>query len=848
MVRLIVAFLSGLLFFTTLLSASENEIIPDYSRAYEIITKGGLEELRDESVKRGLPSEGDESILRSRILNDELSKTLIPFEERIKDIKTEDIVLDHADFVEYRKDEIGEEHIWLNGDVQVLLGEKKIHADELKINISAGLVTGDGNVTFIDGPKTYLAERFFYDTSNDEALFFSGRTTLGKFFYSGKVIRKVHESEKFVADEVSLTTCGLKNPHYRVEAQRLFYYDEKRVLIKDASFYYGSEALFKLPYFYRNLEKPEIKSAIFFRERSGLIVQNTYYPIKTETRELVLKGDFYERLGTYTGVGYRDNYSKGETRVDLSTALSKDMYFYNSVTGNWSPLGPPGSETYGIDRSFRYRFDIYQKLNWGYRVENTSEINLSWIKDPYYEYDFERRIERFDPFDLIGQAEEDSPRRGGGFTWYLNNNSYLDSLSLSLQNSARFEPQRNTDVDTVSLPDYYEYRIYRITAPGIILSHQKNILSDIKPDFLSNMEYKSSAAYSNTMFYDENGIPSSQVHQAMVNVNLKKSYTVTEYLEINPEVEVGVQGQGHVDPDESELSEDRKNSMLYGRTREALLFGENSRYVELIHNLKYKLLGPDDYYEFGDFRMHDIGFKGYMEFWKIEDQLTLQYDLRPTYDWDEGNYEPFILNMSKFSPLINTLSFRPFSYLTIDDRLVYDIPKLRFSMNSFVLNYLIGDVYLKDRRFSLSWILSWQHNFINPLIDVLRSDLDLNVQVHKFWTLYFSVFSSNDNLWKYFRKTAQERGIEPVNPVVDLLKSYNFFNRKDREESQFKMKSISFGFFHDLHDWELRFDYRGGRELSYDGSRYVWNNTYSVSLGLKDIEDLNIHTRFAKKR
>jgi hypothetical protein len=62
------------------------------------------------------------------------------------------------------------------------------------------------------------------------------------------------------------------------------------------------------------------------------------------------------------------------------------------------------------------------------------------------------------------------------------------------------------------------------------------------------------------------------------------------------------------------------------------------------------------------------------------------------------------------------------------------------------------------------------------------------------------------------------------------------------------MKGISLGLIHDLHDWELRVDYTGNRQLSFDGNRYIWNNTYSISLGLKEIESLRIHTQYADRK
>ena len=61
-------------------------------------------------------------------------------------------------------------------------------------------------------------------------------------------------------------------------------------------------------------------------------------------------------------------------------------------------------------------------------------------------------------------------------------------------------------------------------------------------------------------------------------------------------------------------------------------------------------------------------------------------------------------------------------------------------------------------------------------------------------------------------------------------------------KANFKLKTISFGFVRDLHEWELQFDYTGGRELLPSGTTYRWEQTFSVSLGLKPVEGVRIHT------
>jgi hypothetical protein len=816
---------------------------------YTLLKEGTDTELEAECRKRGLSCEGTPADLKRLLLADEIEKDLLPFDKRASESQEGDIILHHADFIEHKEGQGNEELVFLSGDVVITYRQKNISADEVRINIDQGIITGTGHIVFIDEyKKKYIAEQFFYDTETDEGIFFEGKTSLKKFIYSGKTIKKINESEKFISEDITLTTCNIKYPHYRVEADELYYYDNDYVLIKNASFYFGQDPLIILPYYYRNLQEPDIKSSIFFRERAGLVLQNTYYPIKSDDRQLALKGDLYERLGVYAGTDFFLDYPLGETDVGASAALASDVYYYDEVTESWSPYGPPDATEYRVNRYLRYRASGYQKFEYGDSWDNTTELNLYWASDPYYSYDFERRSEQFDIFKLIEQAESDYPRKDSGFSWYANHYTHIDTFSLSVLNTMRFQPQRNLAEDTVYLPSYYQYRIYTVTAPNVTVSHSDTILEGIQPEFFSGLDYSSYANYNHTAYYDASGVLSSEVHRASTHVNLRRDYELLESITFSPEVEAGAEGQRHVDPNESELSDDNRRTLIYGKTSETLQVGPSDLYLALSHTLKYKLFGSDDYFEYGRFRIHELGARGYAEFWKFTEEVYTSYDIRPVYNWSSGTYDPYIGDTSRFSPLVNTITFAPLETLSISDRFIYDIANSRPKTNSFILNYFNDNIYLQRHRFTVDWELDWEHNFVDPLLDVLHSTFEINMAFHQYLTLYFSVYSRNEDVWRYFPSIASYQDVEPVNPIVDLLKSFNFFNVEDRKSTGFKLRSISFGLIRDLHDWQLKFDYTGNREIAADETRYIWNNTFSVSIGLKEVEDVNIHTAFTESR
>jgi hypothetical protein len=837
------------------------------ARFHEILRNGNLEELTAECGRRGLPEQGDVLELRRRLLENQRERDAAAFDDGTGSRGqgprqgpgtmpgtgpgAGDIVLEHADFMEYSEDERGNGLVWLRGNVQILYAGKEIRADEMSVNTGRNIITGKGDILFTDTGKEYRAESFVYDASSEEAFFYSAKTSIGAFACTGTSIRKLPDGDKFEGEGVTLSTCPLENPHYRIEGGRLSLYDGRRVLIRDASLYYGSEPVVRLPYIYRRLKERAVKSSLSFRERSGLAAQNTYYPLKTDAKQLALKGDFYERLGFYAGGDFSSLSAKTETRFGLSAALSNDVYneadfddFGKTVSETWTPLGPPGLGPYSINRSLRYRVYLSGSYRSGTLFDNTLALDLGWISDPYYQNDFERRSERLDLFSLLGTAEADYPRVGKGFSWSVDDTLVYRDLSVALKNRVRFEPQRNDAVSSVSLPGYYEYRVYALTAPELAVTHSTPLFEGSPSAVFSSIDYRSLGRYRHTAYFDGGGALSSELHSADTSVRFAKAYSVGRSLRVAPALELGAQGQSHVEPDSEEAADDKRQTLVYGRTTEELALGGEGLSLSLTHDLKYKILGPDDLYEFGRFRVHDLRLAGRAKGTRFEDTLTTSYDLRPRYDWGDRRYEGSLLEQDRFAPLINVITFTPFQALSASDKLVYDIAAGRMKTNGFRLNYAGKAIYLRKCELRASWDLAWEHNFLDPFLDTFSSVFGVDAKPHPLWTFSFSVLSRNDDFWKYFAATNPD----PDNPLTDLLKSFNFFDRSDRENSNFKLKGVSIGFSHDLHDWVLTGGYRGSRELSYDGKRYEWNNTYSVGLSLKNVRNAQVGADFSKRR
>ena len=80
--------------------------------------------------------------------------------------------------------------------------------------------------------------------------------------------------------------------------------------------------------------------------------------------------------------------------------------------------------------------------------------------------------------------------------------------------------------------------------------------------------------------------------------------------------------------------------------------------------------------------------------------------------------------------------------------------------------------------------------------------------------------------------------VEPVNPFVDLYKSFNFFDPTgmDRKESLFKLKALSATATHYLHDWDLAMTFSALPVL--DGIVYIFKPSFSISLAWRSVSQI----------
>jgi hypothetical protein len=141
------------------------------------------------------------------------------------------------------------------------------------------------------------------------------------------------------------------------------------------------------------------------------------------------------------------------------------------------------------------------------------------------------------------------------------------------------------------------------------------------------------------------------------------------------------------------------------------------------------------------------------------------------------------------------------------------------------------------------WYLNFQ-NYTDNLFDFSPS---LTVTVYKTLDFTFASMSNNTRTYLYIPGWS---GLPWVNPLTDLLDSFNFFNSADRIRSGFKIQTLSVKLVQHFPDWDVSLQYQASPQLithtNLSGTQYTqneWTPTFSIQAQWKAFSEIksNIH-------
>ncbi|HET6485869.1 MAG TPA: hypothetical protein VFH83_05590, partial [Spirochaetia bacterium] len=166
-----------------------------------------------------------------------------------------------------------------------------------------------------------------------------------------------------------------------------------------------------------------------------------------------------------------------------------------------------------------------------------------------------------------------------------------------------------------------------------------------------------------------------------------------------------------------------------------------------------------------------------------------------------------------------------------------------FLPSTLQVSYVTGGQPLwfwKDRiRFNPSINSSWNLNLQQFTNNSFTFSLNLDLSIYKFLELTFSSVSNNTKTYRYFPALANQVNEQWVNPITDLLDSFDFFNDQVRSESAFKIRSLAFKIIHHLQDWDVTVQYQGTPTLSTVTGKYQWSPSFAINVAWVAVSQVN---------
>jgi hypothetical protein len=187
-----------------------------------------------------------------------------------------------------------ERYFELSGDVRIVLDDKengtihRIRADQILFNRDKQLLSARGNIAYElerDGSiEIFRGESLLFNTGNWSGTFFSGESSREQqveektitFHFGGRVIQRFEDGSVVLHDGV-ISSSGLEEPYYRIEANKIIILRPGEWAVKNATFYLGRVPLLPLPFFFMPGDKFFLHPSFGYNMTKGYFLQTTAY-------------------------------------------------------------------------------------------------------------------------------------------------------------------------------------------------------------------------------------------------------------------------------------------------------------------------------------------------------------------------------------------------------------------------------------------------------------------------------------------------------------------------------------------------------------------------------------------
>jgi len=383
------------------------------------------------------------------------------------------------------------EVIRFSGDVMIVVTEgssvSRIGADEIVYDKGRDTLEARGNVRYEHTTGKTSSEKFegqalLFNIEKQEGVFLegalvqdSGAKNSDPYIIRAEVTGRDSGSTIAFRKGV-LTTCDAEEPHWSINATRIWLLPGNEIAILNGIFFIGPLPVFYIPAFYYPADEMIVHPVFGFRNREGYFVQTTTYlvgrkplPVKNTTGTGTSFSDFLqgdtlkeqERNGLFlrnlesdaknTDPDYlklmADGYSSLGAHIGLDGSFKPDGYvksvafsadvgvsrtLYAPTTGlfysTYSTLGEENWNSgwlYGNELPVRYRGNLSLRMD---KAPFQLSADLPLVSDPWFKSDFLDRSEDLNWFKFL--TDQDALAKGKTVT---EESSYSWNVSGSIR-------------------------------------------------------------------------------------------------------------------------------------------------------------------------------------------------------------------------------------------------------------------------------------------------------------------------------------------------------------------------------------------------------------------------------
>lgn len=497
--------------------------------------------LKNPETENSLKVNGKESEVSQTDENSQKTETSETSEKKDKKQKknkdkTEDkkakssstITILSAQKTEYSKSEIGSDVIVLTGDVKVKVeldgSGTIIYADKVNYERKRQRLFAEGNVILERMSGSSVTERLtatsvLFNAETQEGVFSEGRVaqTNSDMFKLDSNSSLVVDSDIFGRDDSgvigfkngSLTFCDAEDPHWKIDASRIWLLPGNEFAFVNARFFVGSLLTLWLPFFYYPKDEMIFNPVIGTDDRKGYFVHTSTYlvgrkpldsssggeddyfsflkptKLKKQVREglflhnleedasgvgsnyLKFMADYYSKLGGFVGIDGVFKPKKVFSNLTFSAMLGFSNTLYRD-SGIYTPYNRENDYQITTDKGYllglELPFRFYANLNTSLSFSPFSlSLSLPVYSDSFFQADFlTDRSETMDWFALLtgGLTDEDSSSTStsgiSSYSWTANAsfspkisflNPFVSTFSLSsIKSSISFSSKNNENL------------------------------------------------------------------------------------------------------------------------------------------------------------------------------------------------------------------------------------------------------------------------------------------------------------------------------------------------------------------------------------------------------------------